>query len=60
MIAQRWSGKTRNWQPAGPVWLNPERKSRVDEIKNAASNRRTTPLTNTDIAISKNYQQLTH
>ena len=21
---QRWSGKTRNWQPAGPVWLNPE------------------------------------
>jgi hypothetical protein len=22
---ERWSGKTRNWQPAGPVWLNPER-----------------------------------
>jgi putative transposase len=21
---ERWSGKTRNWQPAGPVWLNPE------------------------------------
>ena len=21
----RWSGKTRNWQPIGPVWLNPER-----------------------------------
>ncbi|MDA9953364.1 DDE-type integrase/transposase/recombinase [Planktomarina sp.] len=23
---QRWSGKTRNWKPAGPVWLNPENK----------------------------------
>jgi len=33
---ERWSGKTRNWQPAGPVWLNPERKSRVDEIRDAA------------------------
>ena len=22
---ERWSGKTRNWQPVGPVWLNPER-----------------------------------
>jgi len=21
----RWSGRTRNWQPIGPVWLNPER-----------------------------------
>ena len=21
---ERWSGKTRNWQTAGPVWLNPE------------------------------------
>jgi len=21
----RWSGRTRNWQPVGPVWLNPER-----------------------------------
>ena len=20
---ERWSGKTRNWHPAGPVWLNP-------------------------------------
>jgi putative transposase len=33
---ERWSGKTRNWQPAGPVWLNPERESRVDEIRDAA------------------------
>ena len=24
---QRWSGKTRIWQPAGPVWLNPERET---------------------------------
>ncbi|SNX67530.1 hypothetical protein SAMN05878503_101166 [Cereibacter ovatus] len=22
---ERWSGKTRNWQPIGAVWLNPER-----------------------------------
>ena len=22
---ERWSGKTRNWQPIGSVWLNPER-----------------------------------
>ena len=22
---ERWSGNTRNWQPAGPVWLNPEK-----------------------------------
>ncbi len=22
----RWSGSTRNWQPAGPVWLNRERQ----------------------------------
>jgi len=21
----RWSGRTRNWQPIGSVWLNPER-----------------------------------
>ena len=32
---QRWSGKTRNWQPAGPVWLNPERDC-VPEIRDAA------------------------
>ena len=24
---ERWSGKTRNWQPAGPVWLSPERET---------------------------------
>jgi transposase InsO family protein len=24
---QRWSGNTRNWSPAGPVTLNPERES---------------------------------
>ena len=22
---ERWSGPTRNWQPIGAVWLNPER-----------------------------------
>ena len=22
---ERWSGRTRNWQPIGSVWLNPER-----------------------------------
>ena len=33
---ERWSGKTRNWQPAGPVWLNPEREACVPEIRDAA------------------------
>lgn len=33
---ERWSGKTRNWQPAGAVWLNPERESVAPEIRDAA------------------------
>jgi putative transposase len=33
---QRWSGKTRNWQPAGPVWLNPETENSTSEIRDAA------------------------
>ncbi|MFT5870418.1 MAG: putative transposase [Paracoccaceae bacterium] len=33
---QRWSGKTRNWQPAGPVWLNSENEISVPEIRDAA------------------------
>jgi putative transposase len=33
---QRWSGKTRNWQPAGPAWLNPENEISVPEIRDAA------------------------
>ena len=33
---ERWSGKTRNWQPAGPVWLNPERNTSAPEIRDAA------------------------
>jgi putative transposase len=33
---QGWSGKTRNWQPAGPVWLNPETEISVPEIRDAA------------------------
>jgi transposase InsO family protein len=33
---ERWSGKTRNWQPAGPVWLNPERETGAPEIRDAA------------------------
>jgi putative transposase len=33
---QHWSGKTRNWQPAGPVWLNPEKEISVHEIRDAA------------------------
>ena len=32
----RWSGKTRNWQPAGPVWLNPETEISAPEIRAAA------------------------
>lgn len=27
----RWSGPTRNWQPMGPVTLNPERDSIISE-----------------------------
>ena len=33
---ERWSGKTRNWQPAGPVWLNPETVISAPEIRDAA------------------------
>ena len=33
---QRWSGKTRNWQPAGPVWLNPENEISVPQNRDAA------------------------
>jgi putative transposase len=33
---ERWSGRTRNWQPAGPVWLNPENESSASEIRDAA------------------------
>ena len=33
---ERWSGKTRNWQPAGPVWLNPENEIGAPEIRDAA------------------------
>lgn len=28
----RWSGQTRNWTPAGPVALNPERDTIVNEV----------------------------
>ena len=33
---ERWSGKARNWQPAGPVWLNPDRDNSAPEIRGAA------------------------
>ena len=33
---ERWSGKTRDWQPAGPVWLNPEPETSTPEIRDAA------------------------
>ena len=33
---EHWSGKTRNRQPAGPVWLNPERDANASEIRDAA------------------------
>ncbi len=32
---ERWSGKARNWQPAGAVWLNPERETGAPEIRDA-------------------------
>jgi putative transposase len=28
----RWSGEIRNWEPAGEVWLNPE-KPEVEEVE---------------------------
>ncbi|MCG2606691.1 MAG: IS3 family transposase [Achromobacter sp.] len=33
---ERWSGKTRNWQPAGPVWLNPETETSAPQTRDAA------------------------
>ena len=33
---ERWSGKTRNWQPAGHVWLSPESDTSASEIRDAA------------------------
>ena len=33
---ERWSGKTRNWQAAGPVWLNPDNEISAPEIRDAA------------------------
>ena len=33
---ERWSGKTRNWHPVGPVWLNPENETIATEIRDAA------------------------
>ena len=33
---ERWSGKTRNWQAAGPVWLNRDREISAPEIRDAA------------------------
>ena len=33
---ERWSGQTRNWQPTGPVWLNPETEISAPKIRDAA------------------------
>ena len=33
---ERWSRKTRNWQAAGPVWLNPDNEISAPEIRDAA------------------------
>ncbi len=32
---ERWAGKTRNWQPAGIVWLNPENLPAQEEVAEA-------------------------
>jgi len=32
----RWSGKTRNWQPVGEVYLNPDKPKLVEKINRAA------------------------
>jgi len=29
---ERWSGKTRNWEPAGEVWLNPENSEAKEAV----------------------------
>jgi transposase InsO family protein len=35
---QRWSGETRNWDPVGEVWLNPENSEKADaEIREKAA-----------------------
>jgi len=41
---ERWQAKARNWRPTGAVLLNPERETSAIEIRDAALNRRTTPL----------------
>ena len=33
---ERWTGKTRNWEPAGEVWLNPSDRCKPEEKKKAA------------------------
>jgi putative transposase len=33
---ERWSKQARNWQPIGPVWLNPEKDLEPAEIRAAA------------------------
>ena len=30
---KRWSQDTRNWQPVGPVWLNPDRESLLENLQ---------------------------
>ena len=42
---ESWSGKSRNWQTAGPVCLNPENEISAPEIRDAERNQRTSPLT---------------
>ncbi len=31
---ERWSGKTRNWNPVAEVWLNPPQENRADKGRN--------------------------
>lgn len=33
---ERWSSKTRNWTPVGPVWLNPEKEENPIKTREAA------------------------
>ena len=30
---KRWSRDTRNWQPVGPVWLNPDREYLLENLQ---------------------------
>ena len=53
---ERWSGKTRNWNPVAEVWLNPPKEHQPDkkqDLKVACSIDATTLLTNSVTRVDK-------